>query len=170
MKRFITTAFMLACIVACTFAQSIVGKWKTTPETIQGCNFVANGNGGIQLVFNSNKTFNIIFDFLMEGQQEGINIKIVANVKCPGKYTAKSNKLKIVPDSEKIKSTLEVSFPGVEKEKADILNKLMEPTMQEQKKVLSNAILEAFCKSSESDYSINGDVLSLDNMSFSRVK
>lgn len=160
---------MLTCIVACTFAQSVVGKWKATPETIKAMN-LEQGQCNIYFTFNANKNYNILFDYLLEKEVEGIALKLTIKANIPGNYKTQGDVLTINPNTQKVTSSIDLAFPGLDKETAAILKEAMGPTVQEQKDELVSLILQSFGDTMEGNYSISGKILNLDGMTLSRVK
>lgn len=96
MKRFITTALMLTCLVVCTFAQSIVGTWKATPETIKkSAEFDENEEGQTDLLFtfNADNSFKTLVDYHVDVTGTEFSMKIAIKINIPGDYKVQNNTL-----------------------------------------------------------------------------
>ncbi len=160
---------MLVLIAACSFAQSIVGKWKATPETLAKIELT---EGTVMtMALNANKTCNMQFDFSMEQAiAEGVQMIVKINAVVPYKYTASKGMLTIIETGAAPKVNIDIQAPGLDKETFDVLKREIEPNMAELKKEFANDIKGAFAYNNQSPYTIRGNVLDIDGMQFTRVR
>lgn len=172
MKRFITIAVMMTCLVACTFAQSIVGKWKATPGTQKVMDFGEEDGSTFDIffTFNADKTYNILFDTKVEQEEGGIAYVVLTKADLPGSYTATTDIITLKPNKKKTTSSLDVSFPGLDKEEEKMFKKLMEPELKGLKEELAKLVTNAFGEEASGSYKISGNTLDFDGMKFTRVR
>lgn len=158
MKRFITTALMLTCLVACTFAQSIVGTWKATPETFKNIAEEELGEGvqpDVQFTFNAGETFNILADIPVGEKKDATSDGPVIRISVSGKYSIQNNTPSLQMKSKKV--TADIIFPGLDKKQSDLLKKMI---MHEKKNVLGKNF--RFDDELIYKYSIHDDTLTLE--------
>ncbi len=98
----------------------------------------------VHFTFNANKTYDILFDCKTEQTIEDIFKNIVIKTNVPGFYTVQNNIIYLKSDNKKMTSSLDLSFPGMEKEQADIFKSAMEPMMLEQKEEFTKTLLDSF--------------------------
>ena len=172
MKRFITIAVMMTCLVACTFAQSIVGKWKATPETIKAMGLGEDGfTSDAFLTFNADKTFNILLNAKIEQEEGGIAFVVQVKADLPGSYTATTDTITLKPNKKKATSGIDVSFPGLGKEEEKMIKELMLPELKRVKEELTKSFIDGFDEEASSSYKISGNTLDYgDEMKYTRVR
>lgn len=168
MKRIITTSLMLVLIAACSFAQSVVGKWKATPETIAKIEMT---EGTIMtLDLKANKTCNMQFDVQMEQDiSEGLQMIIKISAVIPYKYTTSDGMFTIIETGAAPTVNIDVQVPGLDAETLAQLKQEIEPTMADVKKEFANEIKGAFTKDNKGPYTVSGNVLTIDGMTFTKV-
>lgn len=169
MKRIITTSLMLVLIAACSFAQSVVGKWKATQETLAKIEFEEGTT--MTLALNANKTCNMQLDIKMEQDiSEGLQMIIKITAVVPYKYTASNGMFTIIETGAAPKVNIDIQAPGLDKETLDMIKREIEPSMADVKKEFVNDIKGAFAKDNQSPYTVSGNVLTIDGMTFTRVR
>ena len=160
---------MLVLIAACSFAQSVVGKWKATPETLAKIELT---EGSIMtLTLNANKTCNMQFEVKLEEEltaDASMIVKITAVI--PYKYTASNGMLTIIETGAAPKVNIDIQAPGLDKETFDVLKREIEPTMADVKNEFVNEIKGAFASENQGPYTVRGNVLDIDGMKFTRVR
>ena len=162
---------MLVLIAACSFAQSVVGKWKATPETLAKIELTEGTN--MTLTLNANKTCNMQFDIKMEQDiSEGLQMIVGITAAIPLKYTTSDGMIAIINTGAAPKVNIDIQAPGLDKETLDMIKREIEPTMADAKKEFANEINEikgAFTKDNKGPYTVSGNVLNIDGMTFTKV-
>lgn len=169
MKRIITTSLMLVLIAACSFAQSVVGKWKATQETLAKIELEEGTT--MTLALNANKTCNMQFEIKLE-EEWTPDVQIIAKITAvvPYKYTASNGVFTIIETGAAPKVNIDIQAPGLDKETFDVLKREMEPIMADIKEEFVNEIKGAFAYNNQSPYTVRGNVLTIDGMTFTRVR
>lgn len=162
---------MLVLIAACSFAQSVVGKWKATPETLAKVELTEGAN--MTLTLNANKTCNMQLDIKMEEDiSEGLQMIIKITAVVPLKYTTSDGMIAIINTGAAPKVNIDIQAPGLDKETLDMIKREIEPSMADAKKEFANEINEikgAFTKDNKGPYTVSGNVLNIDGMTFTKV-
>lgn len=170
MKRIITTALMLTFIVACSFAQSIVGSWKTTPETFAAMGLPEGSTGAVFFNFKKDKTCTVDLDISVEQATPQFTMKMRIKAMIPGTYSATNSTLKGVFNAQKMTCDIDLSFPGMDAATEKQIMQLMNAQLPALKQQMKNELAKSIGKPMEGQYSIEGDILTADNITLKRVK